>query len=70
MVWDEHFDTLKLFKKYNKDGEPSYDSNQTLPSGTNTKLGQWCALQRRLKHEGKLEAEKFQKLNKIGFSWN
>jgi len=62
--WNNKFELLKQYKeKYNHCCVPL----RHLEEGQ--KLGQWVAMQRRLKKDGKASETRLEKLNNVGFIW-
>ena len=63
-AWEDKFVSLKTFKK-------TY-GHCNVPNGyfEDTQLGTWVERQRRLKKKGKLNENRIQQLEQIGFIWN
>ena len=62
--WDYNFELVKTF----------YEENKHFPITTDTfegvKIGRWCNIQRKFYKDNILKAERIEKLESIGFTWN
>ena len=63
--WEEAFEALKAFKAH--EGHGYVPANQV--EGT-VHLGYWVTVQRRCRKKKKMDRERRQRLDKIGFVWN